>query len=51
MIVEGHGNVLAAIGFLHGLACENPTVAELDHVDDRYPVLVTARAVRQGGRD
>ncbi len=44
--VRGHGNVLAAIGFLHGLACEDLSVEELDHPDDRYPVLVTARARR-----
>ena len=48
--VAGHGNVLAAIGFLHGLACEDLTVDELDHVDDRYPMLVTARAVKQPAR-
>ncbi len=41
--VQAHGNVLAAIGFLHGLACEDLTLPELDHADDRYPVLVTAR--------
>lgn len=44
----GHGNVLASIGFLHGLACEDLTVAELNHADDRYPMLVTARAVKEG---
>lgn len=44
--VEGHGNVLAAIGFLTGLACEDLATAELDHVDDRYPMLVTGRAVK-----
>lgn len=44
--VQGHGNVLASIGFLHGLACEDLTEAELDHQDDRYPMLVTARAVK-----
>ncbi len=48
--VEGHGNVLAATGFLQGLACEDLTQAELDHRDDRYPVLVTARAVKRSGR-
>lgn len=42
--VQGHGNVLASIGFLHGLACEDLTTNELDHFDDRYPMLVTARA-------
>jgi SAM-dependent methyltransferase len=45
--VEGHGNVLAAMGFLQGLACEDLTTAELDHVDTRYPMLVTARACKQ----
>lgn len=44
--VQAHGNVLAAMGFLQGLACEDLSMAELDHVDDRYPMLVTARAVR-----
>lgn len=45
--VRGHGNALASIGFLHGLACEDLTAAELDHEDDRYPLLVTARAVKK----
>jgi SAM-dependent methyltransferase len=46
--VQGHGNVLAATAFLQGLACEDLTVAELDARDDRYPMLVTARAVKAG---
>ena len=45
--VEGHGNVLASIGFLHGLCCDDLTIAELDHADDRYPMLVAARAVKR----
>lgn len=44
--VQAHGNVLAAIGFLHGLACEDLSREELDHPDERYPLLLTARAVR-----
>ncbi len=44
--VTGHGNVLAATAFLQGLACEDLTPAELDHADDRYPLLITARACR-----
>ncbi len=44
--VEGHGNVLASIGFLQGLACEDLSSEELDHVDDRYPMLVVARALK-----
>lgn len=46
--VQGHGNVLAAVGFLHGLACEDLSLGELDHHDDRYPMLVTARACKAG---
>jgi len=46
--VQGWGNVLVATAFLQGLACEDLTAQALDHHDDRYPVLVTARAVRQG---
>jgi SAM-dependent methyltransferase len=44
--VRAHGNVLTAIGFLHGLACEDLSSVELDHADDRYPLLITARAQR-----
>ena len=47
--VESHGNVLAATSFLQGLACEDLAQAELDHHDDRYPMLITARAVKQDG--
>ena len=46
MAVAGHGNVLAATAFLQGLACEDLSPAELDHNDDRYPPVVTARACR-----
>ena len=44
--VETYGNVLAAIGFLHGLACEDLSADELDDLDDRYPVIVAGRARR-----
>lgn len=50
MTVQAHGNVLAATGFLQGLACEDLTTQELDHHDDRYPMLVTARAVKSSDR-
>lgn len=46
--VESHGNVLASTAFLHGLAVEDLTAAELDHRDPRYPMLVTGRGVKQG---
>lgn len=41
--VESHGNCLAAIGAMHGLAHEELTDGELDVIDPRYPVLVTIR--------
>jgi peptidoglycan/xylan/chitin deacetylase (PgdA/CDA1 family) len=47
--VESQGNVLAAISFLHGLAQEELTPAELDHRDPGYPVTITVRAVKRGG--
>jgi SAM-dependent methyltransferase len=47
--VEAHGNVLAAVGFLHGLAAEELDGRELDHRDPDYQILITARAVRTAG--
>jgi methyltransferase family protein len=41
--VEGHGNCLAAVAAMLGLAQEELTEAELEYQDDRYPVLVTLR--------
>jgi len=41
VIVEGHGNCLAAVAAQMGLAVEEITPAELDVVDPRYPVLTT----------
>jgi glycosyltransferase involved in cell wall biosynthesis/SAM-dependent methyltransferase len=43
--VAGHGNVLAATAFLHGLADRELRPAELAHNDPAYPLLVTARVV------
>jgi SAM-dependent methyltransferase len=45
--VHGHGNVLAAVCFLHGLATEDLTAAELDFADADYEIVVTARAVKR----
>lgn len=42
--VECHGNVLAAVSFLHGLAAEELEPRELDHPDRDYPLIVAARA-------
>ena len=46
MTVQAHGNVLAAIAFLHGLAREELRQEELDTKDPDYEVLITARAVK-----
>ena len=42
--VEGHGNALAAIAAMHGLALEELSGDELSAHDPRYPVLVTIKA-------
>ncbi len=44
--VRSYGNVLAAISFLEGLACEDLEVEELDAVDRRYEILIAVRAVK-----
>lgn len=47
--VDVYGNVLAAIGFLHGVAAGELTEQELLHRDPDYETLVTIRAVRTAG--
>jgi SAM-dependent methyltransferase len=42
--VESRGNVLTAIGFLHGLAAEELRQEELDFSDPTYQVLIMLRA-------
>lgn len=44
--VRSHGNVLAAVAFLEGMATEELRREELDVLDPAYPVIVTARAVK-----
>jgi SAM-dependent methyltransferase len=44
--VESHGNVLAAIAFLHGLASRELRQRELDFQDPDFQVLITIRAVK-----
>ncbi|MEM8929884.1 MAG: methyltransferase domain-containing protein [Acidobacteriota bacterium] len=44
--VVGYGNVLASIAFFHGLAGDELSDEELDHRDERFDLLVAARAVR-----
>ncbi len=46
VVVEGHGNVLAAIAFLHGLAVGDVDPHELDVRDPAYDVLITVRATK-----
>ena len=42
--LETHGNVLAAVAFLEGLAVEDLTLDELTSADPDYPVIITALA-------
>jgi SAM-dependent methyltransferase len=44
--VAAGGNVLAAVGFLHGLATEELSKSELDYVDPDYELLITVRAAK-----
>lgn len=44
--VTAHGNVLASIAFLEGMAHEELTRAELDSQDEQFPLLITVRAVK-----
>jgi len=46
--VEAHGNVLAAVAFLHGLSSGELRRKELDYCDPDYQVLITVRAVKPG---
>jgi SAM-dependent methyltransferase len=47
--IEAHGNVLASIAFLHGLAAEELRRKELDHFDPDYEFLITVRAEKPAG--
>ena len=49
--IEAHGNVLAAVALLHGLAAEELRAEELDEHDPRYPVIITARAQKSAGAE
>jgi glycosyltransferase involved in cell wall biosynthesis len=46
IFVEAFGNVFAATAFLHGIAVEEVKAEELNATDQRYPVVVTVRAVK-----
>ncbi|MBM7804169.1 SAM-dependent methyltransferase [Geodermatophilus bullaregiensis] len=45
--VESHGNVLAAVSFLEGIAAEELEAEELALRDPSYELLITVRAVKQ----
>jgi SAM-dependent methyltransferase len=45
--VAAHGNVLAGVAFLQGMAYEELTRRELDTNDDMFPLIVTVRAVKR----
>jgi SAM-dependent methyltransferase len=45
--VEAHGNVLAAVGMLHGIAAEELGARRLDSHDPDYEVLIGVRAERR----
>lgn len=44
--VEGHGNVLVAIAYLHGLEVHELSKEVLDYYDSSYQVLLNVRAVK-----
>jgi SAM-dependent methyltransferase len=44
--VQGHGNVLVAMAFLHGLLVTELRQEELDYHDPDYEMLITVRAVK-----
>jgi SAM-dependent methyltransferase len=44
--IEAHGNVLAAVAFLEGLAVRELRKEELDHHDPDYELLIAVRAVK-----
>jgi SAM-dependent methyltransferase len=47
--IESHGNVLAAVAFLHGLGHEELTVAELEEQHVEYSIVNAARVVKAEG--
>ena len=48
LAVEGHGNVLAAIAFLQGIAAEELRPDELDFRTPTFDVTITVRATKAG---
>ena len=50
MHVKSHGNVLAAVAYLHGLTAHELSRAELDVHDPLYQLVITARAMKRRQR-
>lgn len=48
--VESHGNVLAAISFLHGIGRPELRAEELEVTDRDFPLVITLRAYKPPGR-
>jgi len=46
LAVRAHGNVLAAVAFLHGFAVEDLQRQNLEYEDQDFQVLITLRAVK-----
>ena len=46
--IESHGNVLAAVAFLHGLGHQELTTAELEEQHVEYSIVNAARVVKAG---
>lgn len=47
--VSSRGNVQACAAFLYGMAAEELSQPELDHVDSRFPLILSVRATKRGG--
>ena len=45
--IESFGNVFAAVCFLQGLAVDEVETAKLDILDEAFPVIIAARAVKK----
>jgi SAM-dependent methyltransferase len=51
VVVDAWGNVLTAVAFLTGMASEELSRRELEAQDLYYPIIISVRAVKQGGSD
>ena len=45
-----HGNVLAALAFMHGLAAEELTSEELDYKDPNFEVALMLKVTKPAAR-